>query len=78
MYKLLLVWVTFASFLSSQNNFTDNQIQARLNIVNGYSAECVMHKFYTNSGWTQIEGEIGRKVLMVYTTKRRTVLSKKF
>ena len=60
MYKLLLVWVTFASFLSSQNNFTDNKIQGRLSIVNGYSAECVMHKFYTNSGWTQIEGEIGR------------------
>ncbi len=39
---------------------TENQIQGRLNIVNGYSAECVMHKFYTNTGWIQIEGEVGR------------------
>lgn len=38
----------------------DSLIQGRLNIINGASAECVMHKFYTNSGWTQVEGEIGR------------------
>lgn len=36
------------------------RVQAKLNIVNGSSTECVMHKFYTNSGWIQIEGEIGR------------------
>ena len=39
---------------------SDNKIQGRLNIINGASAECVMHQFYTNSGWIQIEGEIGR------------------
>ena len=39
---------------------SDSKIQGRLNIVNGYSTECVMHKFYTNTGWIQIEGEIGR------------------
>jgi hypothetical protein len=38
----------------------DCLIQGRLNIVNGASAECVMHQFYTQSGWKQIEGEIGR------------------
>ena len=37
-----------------------NQIQGRLNIVNGYSTECVKHNFYTSAGWIQIEGEIGR------------------
>jgi hypothetical protein len=36
------------------------KIQAKLNHVNGKAAECVMHKFYTNSGWIQIEGEVGR------------------
>jgi len=39
---------------------SDNKIQGRLNIVNGYSAECVMHRFYENSGWKRIEGEVGR------------------
>ena len=38
----------------------DSLIQGRLNIVNGASAECVMHQFYTQSGWVQVEGEIGR------------------
>ena len=33
-----------------KTNFNDNHIQGRLNIVNGYSAECIMHKFYTNTG----------------------------
>jgi hypothetical protein len=48
------------TFSENKATITDNQIQGRLNIVNGYSAECVMHKFYTNSGWIQIEGEVGR------------------
>lgn len=39
---------------------SDGKIQGRLNIVNGASAECVMHHFYTQTGWIQIEGEIGR------------------
>ena len=38
----------------------DTLIQGRLNIVNGASAECVMHQFYIQSGWVQVEGEIGR------------------
>lgn len=39
----------------------DSLIQGRLNIVNGASAECVMHQFYTQSGWIQVKGEIGRQ-----------------
>jgi len=39
---------------------SDNKIQGRLNIINGASSECVMHQFYTQSGWVQVEGEIGR------------------
>lgn len=58
-FILLIVVITLSSSQTYQN-ITDNQIQGRLNIVNGYSAECVMHKFYTDSGWTQIEGEVGR------------------
>ena len=37
-----------------------SKIQGKLNIINGASTECVMHKFYTNSGQIQIEGEVGR------------------
>jgi len=53
----------------------DSLIQGRLNIVNGASAECVMHKFYTNSGWIQIEGEIGRNGIdgLYYKKKNNTI-----
>ncbi len=54
----ILLIIIVSSYAKSA--ITDNQIQGRLNIVNEYSAECVMHKFYTNTGWTQIEGEVGR------------------
>ena len=37
-----------------------SKIQGKFNIINGASTECVMHRFYTNSGWRQIEGEVGR------------------
>ncbi len=65
MLKINFILLSFLSFtvLSFSTNSTvptSNQIQGRLNIVNGYSAECVMHKFYTNTGWIQIEGEVGR------------------
>lgn len=46
--------------LLARNIPSDGKIQARVNIVNGASSECVMHQFYTNSGWVQIKGEIGR------------------
>lgn len=53
----------------------DSKIQGRLNIVNGYSAECVMHKFYTNTGWTQIEGEVGRNGIDgLYFKKKKGVI----
>lgn len=60
MMKLLYFYILFISLLRPDNILTDNMIQGRLNIVNGYSAECVMHKFYSNSDWIQIEGEVGR------------------
>ena len=63
MKKIFLILIINLTVLISANNeitITDNQIQGRLNIVNGYSSECVMHKFYTDTGWVQIEGEIGR------------------
>ncbi len=56
----IFIIFTTLSFANSDTVLTKNQIQGRLNIVNGYSSECVMHKFYTNTGWVQIEGEIGR------------------
>jgi len=54
--------VIFIFFFSLQAKAipSDNKIQARLNIVNGASTECVMHQFYIQSGWTHINGAIGR------------------
>ncbi len=63
MKKIFLILIINLTVLISANDeitITKNQIQGRLNIVNGYSAECVMHKFYTATGWVKIEGEIGR------------------
>ncbi len=43
--------------------------------VNGNSAECVMHKFYTNTGWSQIEGEVGRNGIDgLYYKKKKGVI----
>jgi hypothetical protein len=60
--KLLLLAVVFMTLLfpSASHILKDSKIQGRLNIVNGYSSECMMHEFYTSTGWKQIEGEIGR------------------
>jgi len=55
LFLLLFFSNVYANTLPS-----NSKIQGRLNIVNGASAECVMHRFYTNSGWTQVEGKIGR------------------
>ena len=62
MKNIILAFLTIISIFtfSSADIYSANKIQGRLNIVNGYSTECVMHKFYTNTGWVQIEGEIGR------------------
>ena len=61
-HSFLILIINLATIISANNEvtLTANQIQGRLNIVNGYSTECVMHKFYTDTGWTRIEGEIGR------------------
>jgi len=58
--KYIFILIFFVSALFSRDISTDSKIQGRLNIVNGASAECVMHQFYTQSGWVQVEGEIGR------------------
>ena len=58
--KLFYLLIFVLSLLNADKPITESVIQGRLNIVNGYSSECVMHKFYANTGWTQIEGEIGR------------------
>ena len=57
-FVTLLILLTIA--LYARGIPRDSLIQGRLNIVNGASAECVMHQFYTNSGWIQVKGEIGR------------------
>ena len=69
---ILLIVVTVSY---GKTPITQNQIQAKLNIINGASAECVMHHFYTNSGWTQIEGEIGRNGIdgLYYKKKNNTI-----
>jgi len=58
--KTLLLLALITTISLARDIPRDSLIQGRLNIVNGASAECVMHKFYTQSGWVQIEGEIGR------------------
>ncbi len=57
---LILTLSLLSLFADNAQIITDSKIQGRLNIVNGYSSECAMHKFYTNTGWIQIEGEVGR------------------
>ncbi len=73
MKKLLLFSILFSSLLFSNtaNIMKDSKIQGRLNIVNGYSSECMMHQFYTSTGWIKIEGEIGRNGIdgLYYKTK---------
>jgi len=61
MKKLILLLLITVSLQSSAiNKLSKKSIQAKLNIVNGYAAECVMDYFYTNSKWIKIEGEVGR------------------
>ncbi len=41
-------------------SLTKNQVQARKNLINGTSAECMMDAFFLyNSNWQKIEGENG-------------------
>lgn len=61
MIKQILLFLFLLTSISFTREFpSDSKIQGRLNIVNGASTECVMHQFYTQSGWTRIEGQIGR------------------
>lgn len=60
MLKTLLLLLALITTISLAREISrDSLIQGRLNIINGASTECVMHQFYTQSGWVQIEGEIG-------------------
>ena len=72
---LIIISLTLISFSKNPTSLNDSKIQARLNIVNGYSTECVMHKFYTDTGWTQIEGEVGRNGIdgLYYKKKNGTI-----
>jgi hypothetical protein len=76
MIKLILLLFLTAYLQSSTiNNLSKKSIQAKLNIVNGYAAECVMDYFYTNSKWTKIEGEIGRNGLDgLYIKKKKGII----
>lgn len=57
---LFSVLIVLSVAFATASAFSNNKIQGRLNLVNGASAECVMHAFYRASGWVQIEGEVGR------------------
>ena len=72
MKKILLLSLTLITLSLGRDIPSDNKIQGRLNIINGASAECVMHQFYTQSNWTQIEGEIGRNGIdgLYYKSKK--------
>ena len=64
MKKMVLLLLLIATLLYAKNtdlvNLSTKSIQAKLNIVNGSAAECVMDYFYTNSKWIKIKGEVGR------------------
>ena len=55
MKKIILLSIAFISLTFAREIPSDNKIQGRLNIINGASAECVMHQFYTQSSWVQIK-----------------------
>jgi len=78
MKKIILILLMAVSVLFSNSNthrLSDGKIQGRLNVLNGYATECVMHKFYTNTGWKQIEGEVGRNGIdgLYYKTKNGVI-----
>jgi len=67
-FLLICSYTSYAQYIPSQ-------IQSKVNIINGASAECIMHRFYTNSGWIQIEGEIGRNGIDgLYYKKKHSVI----
>ena len=75
MKKIILLSIAFISLSFAREIPSDNKIQGRLNIINGASAECVMHQFYTQSSWVQIEGEIGRNGIdgLYYKSKNNKI-----
>ena len=72
---LLLILITIFLYSDGLDNLSKKQIQGKLNIVNGFSAECVMDYFYTNSQWKKIEGEVGRNGLDgLYIKKEKGII----
>ena len=72
---LLLILITIFLYSDGLANLSKKQIQGKLNIVNGFSAECVMDYFYTNSQWKKIEGEVGRNGLDgLYIKKEKGII----
>ena len=59
MIKIVFTLALIFSSVFANGTLSDGKIQGRLNILHGYATECMMHKFYTNTGWIQIEGEVG-------------------
>lgn len=57
---LNILLIVLLGILQAKESFYSTQSHPFLNIINGVSTECVMHKFYTSSGWTRIDGEVGR------------------
>jgi len=72
-YKALFFF--FVGIYVNANTPLFNKTQPQLNIINGASTECIMHRFYTNSGWRQIEGEVGRNGIDgLYYKKKHDVI----
>jgi hypothetical protein len=76
-FKILLISILTNLLLSADDHQlpTENQIQGRLNIINGASAECVMHYFFEKDNWIKLEGEIGRNGIdgLYYKMNNNTV-----
>jgi len=73
----LLIFLLITIYLqsSSLHTLSKKQIQAKMNIVNGYATECVMDYFYTNSQWSKIEGEVGRNGIDgLYIKKKNNIV----
>jgi len=73
--KFVLLLMFFSTLVIARDIPSDNKIQGRLNIVNGASTECMMHQFYVQSGWVQVEGAIGRNGIDgLYYKKKNDVI----
>ncbi len=74
-FAIIILLALSSNVSFARDALTSSHIQPLLNIINGASTECVMHHFYTNTGWIQIEGEIGRTGIdgLYYKKKNNTI-----